>query len=174
MLTKKVPLSNDKNGKNCRAENRNLYAAQDCPDHIVYSVHLPDGGTIRALDDLVFVFFFIADSFLPVDLNDLVPHGNERQDGGDAARRCEERGGIKGKILGRWDDVDVVRGATSHGRERAVVSRASQATQVAVGEAVSITRYGIARLARRRCAPVELDRQTQQAFETRLNTSWID
>ena len=120
LRTKEVLLADDKDSEYCSTEHRNLHGTQEEPDHTVDPPHLLGGGAICALDQLLNLLILISmtEVLLPLDLEDLVPHGCEREDGGDAASSCEECGRVGGELVWCGDYVDVVLRAASQRRER--------------------------------------------------------
>lgn len=72
LLTEEVHLADNENSEHRQTEHRNLHGAQEGPDQGVDALHLLNGGAIGAFDRLV---GGLLEAGLPVDLEDLVPHG---------------------------------------------------------------------------------------------------
>lgn len=107
--TEEVSLAHDENSEDRSTKHRNFYGTQEFPNQGIYTSHLSDCG-FRTRDWLVNPLIFISttEAGLRVDLEDLVPHEYQREDGGDAARSCEERGRAELEFVWCGNDVDVV------------------------------------------------------------------
>jgi hypothetical protein len=115
LRTEEVPLADDQYSEYCTIKDRNLDDTQKMPDDIVDPLHIPDRGAVGSLDQLVIALICLSTTrtVLPVDLEDLVPHRYQREDGGDAACSCEEGAGAKGELVRCGNDIDVVHRAAS-------------------------------------------------------------
>ncbi len=68
-----------------------------------------DRRGIGALDGLIDLFFFITIAILPAIFNDLASRSNEGEEGREAAYSSKDSSYSKGELVGRGDDVDIVR-----------------------------------------------------------------
>jgi hypothetical protein len=128
LLAEKVELADDEESEYRASIDRNFHDAQKQLNHIFDTLHLPYRGAVRALNELVVVnpliLIITAPAVLPVDLQNLIPHAYQREDGRDAACGSKEDSGAKGELIRGWYHIYIVRGALSQGRRRAFRLRA--------------------------------------------------
>jgi hypothetical protein len=176
LRTKEVLLADDNDSEYCGTKHRDLHSTQEEPDHIVDPPHLLEGGAIGALNWLLnpLILIFTTEVPLPIDLEDLVPHEYERENGRDAACSREQCSRVGGEFVRCGDHVDVVLRALAQRRERPSGDRAREAT-CDVGIVVERADVGgdwdaiVVVRAIRRLDAEELDYQAQQAFKERFS-----
>ena len=127
LLAPEIQLANAEDGKYCAAKDRNLHNTQQELNHIVYRLHRADSG-ISSRDSLIGLFFFPPKSRLPIRFEYLIPHGYERKDCRHTACSCQQCGRPKVKLVRCRNHVNVIRRASSHGREWALRDSANKAT----------------------------------------------
>lgn len=98
---------------------------------------------LHRLVKFLFLSLSISPPHDPIYLPDLVPHGNQREDCGDAARSSKKGNRMKGQMFWCRNHVDVVHCTTSHWRKRTFLDSTLQTAgrRDIVGEFVRVFGY---------------------------------